>query len=139
MPNSSPEESRRTRLLSRTEEWRPMSIPKPQPKHLWVEVCGLVLHLLDFGTLSIPRPPHTPVSSSSQLRSGNANLYPPCDVVDSSRYFLDHQIFLAAITTGVEPRSFNEAMQDPGWREAMHTEIRALENNGTWTLETLPS
>ncbi|GAA0158238.1 hypothetical protein LIER_15321 [Lithospermum erythrorhizon] len=99
------------------------------------------VRLRDFvvNTLSIPRPPHTPASSSSQLPSSNGNLYSLSDVVDSSHFFLDHRIFLAAITTGVEPRSFKEAMQDPGWREAMHTEIRALESNGTWTLETLPA
>ncbi|GAA0158345.1 transmembrane signal receptor [Lithospermum erythrorhizon] len=29
-----------------------------------------------------------------------------------------------------EPKNFKEAMDDPGWREAMHREIRALEDNG---------
>ncbi|KAJ0838106.1 putative RNA-directed DNA polymerase [Helianthus annuus] len=29
-------------------------------------------------------------------------------------------------------------MQDENWKEAMKKEIRALEENGTWTLETLP-
>ncbi|GAA0162856.1 transmembrane signal receptor [Lithospermum erythrorhizon] len=53
-------------------------------------------------------------------------------------FSLEHPIFLASVTTGVEPRSFKEAMQDPGWREAMHTEIRALESKETWTLKTLP-
>ena len=38
----------------------------------------------------------------------------------------------------MELKSFKEAMKDPGWRAAMKSEIEALENNGTWTLETLP-
>ncbi|GAA0144008.1 transmembrane signal receptor [Lithospermum erythrorhizon] len=38
----------------------------------------------------------------------------------------------------VEPRSFKEAMKFPEWREAMKKEIEALENNGTWSMVTLP-
>ncbi|GAA0186721.1 transmembrane signal receptor [Lithospermum erythrorhizon] len=49
-----------------------------------------------------------------------------------------HRVFLAAITTYVEPKSFKEAMCDSRWRAAMQTEIQALENNSTWTLASLP-
>ncbi|GAA0149628.1 hypothetical protein LIER_08761 [Lithospermum erythrorhizon] len=91
------------------------------------------VRLWDFvvNTLSIPRPPPTTTSSSSHLPSGNGNFYSLSDVMDSSRFSLEHRIFLAVVATDVEPRSFTEAMQDPGWREAMHTEIRALESNET--------
>ncbi|KAH9689130.1 retrovirus-related pol polyprotein from transposon RE1 [Citrus sinensis] len=44
----------------------------------------------------------------------------------------------AAITAGVEPASFAEAVRDPKWREAMYSELQALENNGTWTVVSLP-
>ncbi|KAL4387508.1 hypothetical protein GQ457_09G027200 [Hibiscus cannabinus] len=44
-----------------------------------------------------------------------------------------------SITTDIEPRTFVEAMKDKRWRIAMQQEIHALETNGTWTLETLPS
>ncbi|KAL6347897.1 hypothetical protein AAG906_037626 [Vitis piasezkii] len=37
-----------------------------------------------------------------------------------------------------DPKSFKEAMKDVGWQKSMHEEIRALEENGTWTLEPLP-
>ncbi|GAA0152798.1 transmembrane signal receptor [Lithospermum erythrorhizon] len=39
-------------------------------------------------------------------------------------------------SSGSEPKNFKEAMDDPGWRETMHREIRALEDNGTWRMET---
>lgn len=42
------------------------------------------------------------------------------------------------MTSGIEPKSFKEAMKDPGWREAMQKKIKALEDNGTWSMETLP-
>ncbi|CAH9142456.1 unnamed protein product [Cuscuta epithymum] len=44
----------------------------------------------------------------------------------------------SAILAGHEPRSFKEAMTDVGWRQAMQSEIQALENNHTWVMEPLP-
>ncbi|CAH9142457.1 unnamed protein product [Cuscuta epithymum] len=41
-------------------------------------------------------------------------------------------------SSGHEPRSFKEAMTDVGWRQAMQSEIQALENNHTWVMEPLP-
>ncbi|XP_016752451.1 uncharacterized mitochondrial protein AtMg00820-like [Gossypium hirsutum] len=38
----------------------------------------------------------------------------------------------------VEPQSLKEAMKNAGWRSAMQKEIRALEDNDTWFIETLP-
>ncbi|XP_047313748.1 uncharacterized protein LOC124917338 [Impatiens glandulifera] len=38
----------------------------------------------------------------------------------------------------VEPKSYRHAFCDPGWRAAMQSEIRALEDNRTWSLEDLP-
>ncbi|GAA0155151.1 transmembrane signal receptor [Lithospermum erythrorhizon] len=40
--------------------------------------------------------------------------------------------------SGVEPTSFKAAMTDPEWRKTMANEIRALEDNGTWRMESLP-
>ncbi|KAG7598819.1 F-box associated interaction domain [Arabidopsis suecica] len=71
------------------------------------------------------------------------------DFVDSSWYPLDsyincdqfsahHQAFLAAITAGVIPRTYAEAFEDENWRNAVRGEIDALEEQGTWTVETLP-
>ncbi|GAA0165773.1 hypothetical protein LIER_21089 [Lithospermum erythrorhizon] len=42
-------------------------------------------------------------------------------------------------SSGSEPFSFKVAMQDPSWRKAMNKEIRALENNKTWSIEELPT
>lgn len=47
--------------------------------------------------------------------------------------------FLAAISSNEEPKHFKQAMQDVKWREAMQMEVKALEANGTWTLEELPT
>ena len=39
--------------------------------------------------------------------------------------------YLAAVSSNLEPRSFKEAMKDPGWQAAMKKEIQALEEDGT--------
>ncbi|GJT48194.1 hypothetical protein Tco_0974351 [Tanacetum coccineum] len=50
----------------------------------------------------------------------------------------NHKAFLAAITNNDEPKYFKQAAQDARWREAMQKKVKALEKNGTWTLEYLP-
>ncbi|XP_021735231.1 uncharacterized protein LOC110701928 [Chenopodium quinoa] len=44
----------------------------------------------------------------------------------------------SAIVRNKDPTSFKEAMKYDGWRKSMKEEIRALEDNDTWTLEYLP-
>lgn len=47
--------------------------------------------------------------------------------------------FLAAISSQSEPKIFKQVIQDESWKEAIQKEINALEENGTWTLEKLPT
>nr|GEX89264.1 putative reverse transcriptase, RNA-dependent DNA polymerase [Tanacetum cinerariifolium] len=47
------------------------------------------------------------------------------------------QFRAAAITNNDEPKCFKQASQDARWHEAMQKEVKALEKNGTWTLEYL--
>ncbi|GKC02577.1 putative reverse transcriptase domain-containing protein, partial [Tanacetum coccineum] len=60
------------------------------------------------------------------------------EAVDESAFSTNHKAFLAAITNNEEPKCFKQAAQDARWREAMQKEVKALEKNGTWTLEYLP-
>ena len=78
-----------------------------------------------------------PVRSLSHMQS-SSSLYPIARHVNCDKFSLRHCAFLAAITAGVEPNSFAEAVKDKKWREAMQQEIHALENNGTWIVEPLP-
>lgn len=43
-----------------------------------------------------------------------------------------------ALTTSVEPHFFIEAMKYEVWKNAMGSEIDALQRNHTWNLEELP-
>jgi hypothetical protein len=64
--------------------------------------------------------------------------HPLSHFVSYDHFSPSHIAYLAAITSKDEPTSFSQAVTDPKWREAMSTEIAALEQNHTWTLETLP-
>jgi hypothetical protein len=47
-------------------------------------------------------------------------------------------VFLASISQEKEPFTYAEAVKDHRWRNAMKDEIKALQNNETWTIEDLP-
>ncbi|KAK9751103.1 hypothetical protein RND81_02G242200 [Saponaria officinalis] len=81
--------------------------------------------------------------SSSALVTASAPLlvmspYPIAHCVTCDKFYEAHRAFLSAITTNKEPKNFKEVVQVAGWRAAMDVEMRALESNGTWTLEPLP-
>ncbi|XP_070022400.1 uncharacterized protein [Nicotiana sylvestris] len=49
-----------------------------------------------------------------------------------------YQAYVAATSSITEPTSYSQAVQDPKWVDAMNEEIKALENNHTWDIVTLP-
>ena len=48
------------------------------------------------------------------------------------------QVFLCALLAQTAPTYFKEAVKIPAWCTAMNVEIKALEENGTWEVTTLP-
>nr|XP_009629538.1 uncharacterized protein LOC104119673 [Nicotiana tomentosiformis] len=49
------------------------------------------------------------------------------------------QDYLHAFSVMEEPHSFKEAVKDKSWIEAMQQEVKALEDNRTWDVVTLPA
>ena len=45
---------------------------------------------------------------------------------------------MLSVSTHVEPKYYHQAIQHACWREVMQVEIKALEDNNTWTLVSLP-
>ncbi|GAA0159077.1 hypothetical protein LIER_15947 [Lithospermum erythrorhizon] len=46
---------------------------------------------------------------------------------------------IVELRRGVEPRNFHEGSKEAGWRAGMQQKLDALEANGTWIMEPLPS
>ncbi|PKI51032.1 hypothetical protein CRG98_028581 [Punica granatum] len=78
-------------------------------------------------------PPSSPTSSKSSGMVHSIQQYLSYSGA-SNRYLA----YVSALDSDVEPTSYQDAAINPRWREAMAEEIKALEANGTWTIERLP-
>ncbi|GAA0159498.1 transmembrane signal receptor [Lithospermum erythrorhizon] len=101
---------------------------KAFPRHFQDYVLNNVRH---------SSPPLSSLSHVSSTSSGTS--YPLTHFLSYDIFSSAHRGFLASITVGVEPRSYCQALRDPSWCDAMRAEIRALENNGTWSMIELPA
>lgn len=95
------------------------------PAHLRDFVC----HVSSLEDPSLDQP--TPTASSGKVYSIE-------NFISYDRLSNNHKAFVVALDNEIEPRNYSEAMKDPRWKEAMAQELKALEANGTWTLEHLP-
>ncbi|RVX15598.1 Retrovirus-related Pol polyprotein from transposon RE1 [Vitis vinifera] len=84
---------------------------------------------------SAPSPTHEP-----PLRRSTRHIQPPAwhhDYVMSAQ--LNHSSTQSSSRQAqIEPSSFEQADCDPRWRQAMSTELQALERNNTWEMVPLP-
>ena len=60
------------------------------------------------------------------------------NVVSTVQLSESGKALLASIENTSDPVTFFQVVQDPKWCQAMDAELRALEDNGTWHLSTLP-
>ncbi|XP_074306524.1 uncharacterized protein LOC141641774 [Silene latifolia] len=88
--------------------------------------------------LRTTRNPSQSSSSSTTSPSSSGTPYDLANYINCNSFSEQHRSFIAAITSGVEPPTFKEAIRDNGWCEAMKAEIDALERNETWELTDLP-
>jgi hypothetical protein len=65
--------------------------------------------------------------------------YPLANFVSYHCYTPANQSFVAQFHTVIEPKSYSQVVAHPAWQEAMHTELQALQENGTWSLTPLPA
>ena len=70
-----------------------------------------------------------PASSSSSSTS-----YPLSSYLSYANLSSRHRHFCNVISSIVEPKHYDQAANDPQWREAMASEIKALKANNTWSL-----
>ncbi|CAL1359264.1 unnamed protein product [Linum trigynum] len=87
-------------------------------------------YLADYDTNLAPH--------SGQGSTTNLVRYPLASHVNYTHFKPVYRAFLAAQTHYDEPRFFYQAVREQVWRDSMTREIRALEENGTWSLVFLP-
>ena len=75
------------------------------------------------------------------LRKGNrstSNPHPIYNFLSYHRLSSTYSAFVSTISTVSLPKTTNEALSHPGWRQAMVDEMAALHSTGTWDLVVLP-
>ena len=79
----------------------------------------------------------SPSADSHVHKHSSSSPYPITYYVNCDTFSMQYRAFLAAITIGVEPNSFAEAMKDDRWKDAMKRKIQVLEEKKTWTIKPL--
>ena len=64
--------------------------------------------------------------------------HPLSQVLDYHKLSTPHTSLVNAISSNFEPITYAEAAVIPKWQAAMSDELRALKENNTWSLTTLP-
>nr|GEU71454.1 reverse transcriptase domain-containing protein [Tanacetum cinerariifolium] len=94
------------------------------------------LRAYDTNTVKKKSPSHsTPPTQSRSLGTP----YPIAHYVNCEKISSCHQTFLEAIEKEQEHVTYYEEIKDKHWRSAMDSELEALEQNKTWTIEKLSS
>ncbi|RVW42968.1 Retrovirus-related Pol polyprotein from transposon RE2 [Vitis vinifera] len=87
---------------------------------------------------ALPSPNDLPIAVRKGTRS-TRNPHPIYNFLSYHRLSSPYSAFVSAISSVSLPKSTQEALSHPGWRQAMVDEMTALHSNGTWDLVVLPS
>ncbi|OIT37441.1 hypothetical protein A4A49_58470, partial [Nicotiana attenuata] len=74
-----------------------------------------------------------------QVKPSSSTPYSITDSINYSSLSPSYQTCLSSYLTIIEPTSFDQAVTDSHWVQAMRLEIQALTDNNTWELVNLPA
>ena len=75
---------------------------------------------------------------SSTSFASQSTCHPLSQVLDYHKLSTPHTTLVNAISSNFEPTTYAEAAVIPEWQATMSEELRALKENNTWSLTTLP-
>ena len=64
--------------------------------------------------------------------------YPICNHVNYDWLSESYRGFVLQVSATFEPTFYHQAVKFPHWKQAMHEELQAMDNNKTWTVVPLP-
>jgi len=79
------------------------------------------------------------VVDSQANASTSSTRYPLQNFLSYSRFSAAQNTFFANVSGIKEPTTYAQALLDPNWQQAMQTELKALQQNNTWTIVPLPA
>jgi hypothetical protein len=135
-PPSSPSNQNSTSepCMSSTSDILPLEPYIPQPSRKSSRVKQTPGYLHDYHC-------HLATSTSDPTSSSTTSgiPYSLSSVLSYNRLSSSKKFFSLSVSALVEPTSYTQAVKHEEWREAMNTEIKALELNKTWTVVDLPA
>ncbi|MED6207375.1 hypothetical protein PIB30_117140 [Stylosanthes scabra] len=75
---------------------------------------------------------------STFYNSSNTSKYPISNYLDYASLSNEHKAFSVALTNHIEPTSYEQAVLDDCWKQAIKSELNVLDENRTWMLTKLP-
>nr|KYP64997.1 Retrovirus-related Pol polyprotein from transposon TNT 1-94 [Cajanus cajan] len=82
---------------------------------------------------------HCTLVASKVDQSSSTVRYPISDYLPYTSYSVVQQSFVSAISSIIEPRSYQDVINHDCWKEAIRAELDALDKQKTWILTDLPS
>ncbi|KAK9929256.1 hypothetical protein M0R45_026360 [Rubus argutus] len=89
--------------------------------------------------VALPSRSAAPLSSPTEAATSPGTPHSIANVLSYDKLSPAHKAFTVNISLDKEPQNFSQAILDSRWKEAMNKEIQALQDNGTWSLVSLPS
>nr|GEX59723.1 integrase, catalytic core [Tanacetum cinerariifolium] len=117
----------------------PIPVTMPSPKYVYDDpVIPTLFNAQPTKQAPAIDTPSLPHDTFVQNESASSSTYPSEQTRKSARQSKPPVWAKDFIVPTIKPMANQEAISDPGWCDAMTSELKALKENGTWELTSLP-